>query len=122
MSHTTPQVSYPRIYLTKRAVEMALTNGYVQLYQPAYDRLLSFVGPGPVQIDINVNTLKIISKLFHPKRKSATKLGRSVRNEFDFLLLLPKIFENPRTHTGLGKHLAWTLGEKEQFSYNISHM
>ena len=61
------------------------------------------------------NHIIIISKLCHPKKLSATKLGRKV----DSFLLLRKIFENPRTHTGLGEYLEWAIGEEEQFYHNV---
>ena len=95
-------------------------NGYIKLDKPP-DGWLSFFRPGPrpVQIDINLSNPYIITKLFHPKKISPTKLGRKVKNNSNFISLLGKIFENPRTHTGLGEYLDWNVGEKHQFYQNI---
>ena len=96
--------------------ELAKINGFSKLNPP--DGWLSYIGPGPVQIDINLLTRYIITKLFHPKRKAPTKLGRKMKNLSDFFLLR-QIFENPRAHTGLGEYLEWAAGEKEQFHHDI---
>ena len=97
-------------------LQLAYSNGYVQLYRPD-DGCFSFIGHGSVQLDVRIlhSHIIVISKLCHPKKQSATKLGRKVES----FLLLRKIFLNPRTHTGLGEYLEWAIGEKEQFYHNI---